>query len=81
MSLVQDLNFAGKRVLITGAANGFGAAIAREFGACGAALLLADIEEEPLRAARFDTGTRLRSIEDRVGRLSRPGGRRRGRSD
>lgn len=50
MSLAQDLDFSGKRVLITGAANGFGAATAREFAACGATLVLADIEEEPLRA-------------------------------
>ena len=50
MSLAQDLDFSGKRVLITGAANGFGAATAREFAACGATLVLADIEEEALRA-------------------------------
>ena len=49
MSLAQDLDFRGKRVLIMGAANGFGAAIARQFAACGATLALADIEEEALR--------------------------------
>lgn len=56
MSLAQDLDFSGKRVLVTGAANGFGAAIAREFAKCGAVLLLADIEEEPLRAIEKELG-------------------------
>src|SRR3954469_24772418 len=57
MSLAEDLNFDGQRVLVTGAANGFGAAIAREFAACGAALSLADIEEEPLRAVGKELGS------------------------
>jgi NAD(P)-dependent dehydrogenase (short-subunit alcohol dehydrogenase family) len=44
ISLSQDLDFSGKRVLITGAANGFGAAMADLFAAHGAKLALADIE-------------------------------------
>lgn len=46
MSLAQDLDFSGRRVLITGAANGFGAAMSELFAAHGAELLLADIERE-----------------------------------
>lgn len=46
MSLEHDLDFSGRRVLITGAANGFGAAMAELFAAHGANLVLADIEQE-----------------------------------
>jgi len=49
MSLTQDLDFSGRRILITGAANGFGTAIAEAFGKQRGTLVLADIEEEPLR--------------------------------
>jgi NAD(P)-dependent dehydrogenase (short-subunit alcohol dehydrogenase family) len=49
MSLAQDFDFSGRRVLVTGAANGLGAAIAEAFAVHGATLVLADIEEEPLR--------------------------------
>lgn len=48
MTLAKDLDFAGRRILVTGAANGFGEAMADLFHAAGAALVLADIEEEPL---------------------------------
>jgi len=58
MTLRDDLDFTGQRVLITGAANGFGAAMAAEFAAAGATLILADIEPiaAPPAAAthRFD---------------------------
>jgi NAD(P)-dependent dehydrogenase (short-subunit alcohol dehydrogenase family) len=43
--LDRDLDLGGRRVLVTGAANGFGAAMARGFASHGAQLLLADIEE------------------------------------
>lgn len=45
----QLMDFTGKRVLVTGAANGFGEAIARRFHEHGATLLLADIEADTLR--------------------------------
>jgi len=48
VSLAQDLDFTGRRILVTGAANGFGAAMAGLFHAAGARLVLADIEEQPL---------------------------------
>ena len=50
MNLTQDLDFSGRRILITGAANGLGAAMAEAFSKQHATLVLADIEEEPLRA-------------------------------
>jgi NAD(P)-dependent dehydrogenase (short-subunit alcohol dehydrogenase family) len=49
VSLAQDLDFSGLRILITGAANGFGAAIAEAFAEQRGSLVLADIEEAPLR--------------------------------
>jgi NAD(P)-dependent dehydrogenase (short-subunit alcohol dehydrogenase family) len=64
MSLAQDIDFTGKRVLVTGAANGFGAATAREFAACGATLLLADIEEEPLHAIAGELGAASALVYD-----------------
>ncbi|MGZ3338417.1 MAG: SDR family NAD(P)-dependent oxidoreductase [Reyranella sp.] len=48
MSLAQDFDFTGRRILLTGAANGFGAAMAALFHAAGARLVLADIEEQAL---------------------------------
>jgi NAD(P)-dependent dehydrogenase (short-subunit alcohol dehydrogenase family) len=46
----SDLDFSGKRVLVTGAASGIGSAIARAFSAHGATLLLADINRDGLDA-------------------------------
>ncbi|WP_425065924.1 SDR family NAD(P)-dependent oxidoreductase [Reyranella sp.] len=50
MSLTRELDLTGRRVLITGAANGFGAAMAQRFHEAGARLILADIEEQPVTA-------------------------------
>jgi NAD(P)-dependent dehydrogenase (short-subunit alcohol dehydrogenase family) len=48
MSLLQDFDFQGRRALVTGAANGFGKAIATLLAAQGAELYLADIEPDTL---------------------------------
>jgi NAD(P)-dependent dehydrogenase (short-subunit alcohol dehydrogenase family) len=48
MSLSTDFDFTGRRILLTGAANGFGAAMADLLHAAGARLVLADLEEKPL---------------------------------
>jgi NAD(P)-dependent dehydrogenase (short-subunit alcohol dehydrogenase family) len=48
-NVAKDLDFSGRRILVTGAANGFGAAIAETFAAHRGSLVLADIEEAPLR--------------------------------
>ncbi|MGI9598093.1 MAG: SDR family oxidoreductase [Acidimicrobiales bacterium] len=46
----EPKRFDGKRVIVTGAAAGFGAAIARAFGAEGARVLVADIDEAGAKA-------------------------------
>ncbi len=53
-----------KRVLITGAAQGFGLALAHQFAECGAELVLTDINRDKLTAAQAEIegrGTRCRS--------------------
>jgi NAD(P)-dependent dehydrogenase (short-subunit alcohol dehydrogenase family) len=52
------LDFSGRRVLITGAANGFGEAIARKFHAHGASLLLADIESDRVQSLATELGAK-----------------------
>jgi len=56
MSLNQDLDFARRRVLITGAANGFGAAMARLFSSQNADVVLADIEAENVEVLARELG-------------------------
>ncbi|BBK41504.1 2-deoxy-D-gluconate 3-dehydrogenase [Allostella vacuolata] len=56
MTLATDFDFSGRRILVTGAANGFGAAMADLFHAAGATLVLADIEAEPLAAVAARCG-------------------------
>ncbi|GAC1340508.1 MAG: glucose 1-dehydrogenase [Acetobacteraceae bacterium] len=79
-SLAADLDFSGRRVLVTGAAHGIGAATAREFAAQGAALVLADVEAaaldavaDPLGAERhvFDQGDAgsIRALSAAVGEV------------
>jgi len=78
VSLAHDLDFSGRRVLITGAANGLGAAIAKTFAEQGATLVLADIEETPLRtvAARLGAEAHVydQSDPDSVDRLAAAAG-------
>jgi NAD(P)-dependent dehydrogenase (short-subunit alcohol dehydrogenase family) len=50
MTFARDLDFTGKRVLVTGAANGFGAAFCELLATHGATLVMADIEKAPLDA-------------------------------
>lgn len=54
--LAEDLDFTGRRVLLTGAAGGLGRAMAAQFAANGATLVLADREPEPLRTLARDLG-------------------------
>ena len=56
MSFSRDLDFQGRRVLVTGAANGFGAAMARLFACQNARLVLADIEAENVQALALELG-------------------------
>lgn len=54
--LASDLDFAGRRVLVTGAAGGLGRAMAEGFASHGAALVLADIDAEGVRAVAAAIG-------------------------
>lgn len=56
MSFTRDLDFQGRRVLVTGAANGFGAAMARLFASQNAKLILADIEAANVQALARELG-------------------------
>lgn len=58
MGLEADLDFTGKTILITGAANGFGEQMSRVFAQRGASLVLADIEAEPLSRLAGELGAR-----------------------
>ncbi|MDR3535166.1 MAG: SDR family oxidoreductase [Acetobacteraceae bacterium] len=48
MSLARDLDYTDRRVLVTGAANGFGAAMTAAFREAGATVVMADVERETL---------------------------------
>jgi len=61
-ALLRDLDFTGRRVLITGAANGFGAAIAELFATHGATLLLADREADTVSAKAAAIGPQATAI-------------------
>ena len=50
------MRFAGKRVLITGAASGLGAITARSFAAEGAEMILVDLNAEGLAQVASATG-------------------------
>jgi NAD(P)-dependent dehydrogenase (short-subunit alcohol dehydrogenase family) len=54
--LSGDLDFAGRRVLVTGAAGGLGRAMAEGFASHGAALVLADVDAEGVRAVAATIG-------------------------
>jgi len=56
--LSDSFDFKGRRVLITGAANGFGQAAARRFHQQGATLVLADIEAQPLAELARELGAK-----------------------
>ena len=46
----MDITFTGKTAIITGAGSGIGAEVARELARCGAAVVVADIDEGHARA-------------------------------
>jgi NAD(P)-dependent dehydrogenase (short-subunit alcohol dehydrogenase family) len=66
MSLAEDLDYSGRRVLITGAANGFGAAMAEAFARQGASLILADIEAETLDLVARPLGAAAHAFDQAV---------------
>ncbi|MDP9114069.1 MAG: SDR family oxidoreductase [Acidobacteriota bacterium] len=50
----------GKAALVTGSGRGIGRAVAQKLAACGASVMLTDIDEGPLREAAAQTGWRAR---------------------
>ena len=50
----------GKAALVTGSGRGIGRAVARKLTACGASVMLTDIDETPLREAAGEAGERAR---------------------
>ena len=70
MNFAQDFDFTGRRILLTGAANGFGAAMAELFHAAGAQLVLADIEEQALAAVAARCGGAETHVFDQADPLS-----------
>jgi NAD(P)-dependent dehydrogenase (short-subunit alcohol dehydrogenase family) len=54
----QDLDFSGRRVLVTGAAGGIGWAMAAAFAAHGGELILADLDARRLETLARDVGGR-----------------------
>ncbi len=50
----------GKSALVTGSGRGIGRALARKLTACGASVMLTDIDEAPLREAAAEAGERAR---------------------
>lgn len=60
------MEFLGKRVLVTGAAHGIGAATARKFHSLGAEITLLDIEAEALRTIADELRARATVIDLRV---------------
>ena len=56
LDLNQLYNLAGKSVIVTGAAQGMGEAIARQFAALGAHVTLADVRVDQLHALAEEIG-------------------------
>jgi NAD(P)-dependent dehydrogenase (short-subunit alcohol dehydrogenase family) len=54
--LARDLDFTGRRVLVTGAAGGLGRALAAGFASHGATLVLADLDRDALQDAARAAG-------------------------
>src|SRR5665213_3286896 len=52
----------GKAALVTGSGRGIGRAVAHKLSACGASVMLTDIDRAPLEEAAAESGTRARCL-------------------
>ncbi|MDP8990878.1 MAG: SDR family oxidoreductase [Acidobacteriota bacterium] len=68
-SIAAPFTLDGKVALVTGSGRGIGRAVARKLAACGASVMLTDIDEGPVREAAADTGGRAHWL---VGDLTAP---------
>jgi len=57
-SMQAPFTLEGKVALVTGSGRGIGRAVAQKLAACGASVMLTDIDEGPVREAAADTGAR-----------------------
>lgn len=68
-SMHAPFTLEGKAALVTGSGRGIGRAVAQKLAACGAAVMLTDIDEAPLREAAAETVGRAHWL---VGDLTAP---------
>jgi len=59
-SIQAPFTLEGKAALVTGSGRGIGRTLAQKLAACGASVMLTDIDEAPLREAAAATGARAR---------------------
>jgi 3-oxoacyl-[acyl-carrier protein] reductase len=59
-TIQPPFTLAGKSALVTGSGRGIGRALARKLTACGASVMLTDVDEAPLREAAVEAGERAR---------------------
>src|SRR4051794_14708419 len=59
---ITNFDFSGRAVVVTGAANGIGAACARLFAASGAKLALWDVDEAAAAALATELGADVRAV-------------------
>jgi len=69
-SIQPPFTLAGKAALVTGSGRGIGRAVARKLAACGASVMLTDIDQAPLEEAATEAGSLARWL---VGDLTSPG--------
>ncbi len=58
--VIAPFTLEGKSALVTGSGRGIGRAVAHKLAACGASVMLTDIDEVPLREAAAEAGERAR---------------------
>ena len=68
-SIQTPFTLEGKAALVTGSGRGIGRAVARKLAACGASVMLTDIDQGPLEEATAEVGARARWL---VGDLTSP---------
>ena len=69
-SIQAPFTLEGKAALVTGSGRGIGRAVARKLAACGASVMLTDIDQAPLEEAAAEAGERAHWL---AGDLSAPG--------
>ena len=62
MGQTAPFTLEGKTALVTGSARGIGGAVAAKLIACGASVMLTDVDEGPLRESALALGDRARSV-------------------